>query len=202
MFKAHDSDQGRAGRVPHTAFDDPTCPAGRAAAGERRDARAWRCSHDRCAGDQGAARDPDRHRPPGRDCTAPGRSAGPGSDRVPSPTSSCWSSRSTTRRTSRRPASTRPQRCSVRRCAKRIEVSWWTDTHREIHEEPVIEPLFLTGLPRSGTTYFQYLFDQRSGHADAAHLGGRPALSAAGGRPGRGSEPPGRGRRAGPPDGG
>ncbi|MGE0880289.1 MAG: CmcJ/NvfI family oxidoreductase [Acidimicrobiia bacterium] len=26
IFKAHDSDPSRAGRVPHTAFDDPTCP--------------------------------------------------------------------------------------------------------------------------------------------------------------------------------
>ncbi len=26
VFKAHDTDSGRAGRVPHTAFDDPTCP--------------------------------------------------------------------------------------------------------------------------------------------------------------------------------
>lgn len=28
MFKAHDTDGKRAGRVPHTAFTDPTCPAG------------------------------------------------------------------------------------------------------------------------------------------------------------------------------
>lgn len=28
VFKAHDTDPGRAGRVPHTAFTDPTCPAG------------------------------------------------------------------------------------------------------------------------------------------------------------------------------
>lgn len=28
VFKAHDSDPVRAGRVPHTAFTDPTCPAG------------------------------------------------------------------------------------------------------------------------------------------------------------------------------
>jgi hypothetical protein len=28
IFKAHDSDPDRARRVPHTAFDDPSCPAG------------------------------------------------------------------------------------------------------------------------------------------------------------------------------
>jgi len=28
VFKTHDSDQDRAHRVPHTAFTDPTCPAG------------------------------------------------------------------------------------------------------------------------------------------------------------------------------
>jgi hypothetical protein len=28
MFKAHDTDDQRSGRVPHTAFTDPSCPAG------------------------------------------------------------------------------------------------------------------------------------------------------------------------------
>jgi hypothetical protein len=28
VFKAHDSDPSRAGRVPHSAFDDPSCPPG------------------------------------------------------------------------------------------------------------------------------------------------------------------------------
>lgn len=28
IFKAHDTDEARAGRVPHTAFDDPSCPQG------------------------------------------------------------------------------------------------------------------------------------------------------------------------------
>ena len=28
VFKAHDTDKRRSGRVPHTAFTDPTCPAG------------------------------------------------------------------------------------------------------------------------------------------------------------------------------
>ncbi len=43
--------------------------------------------------------------------------------------------------------------------AKRIQISHWTQEHPEIRAEPIVEPLFLTGLPRSGTTYFQYLFD-------------------------------------------
>ncbi|MGE0880290.1 MAG: sulfotransferase [Acidimicrobiia bacterium] len=42
---------------------------------------------------------------------------------------------------------------------KRIQVSHWAATCPEIAEESIDEPFFLTGLPRSGTTYFQYLFD-------------------------------------------
>src|SRR5262249_59972823 len=41
----------------------------------------------------------------------------------------------------------------------RIEVSDWVRRYPEITDEPVEAPLVLTGLPRSGTTYFQYLFD-------------------------------------------
>jgi hypothetical protein len=41
----------------------------------------------------------------------------------------------------------------------RIEVSDWVHRHPEIADEPIDAPLVLTGLPRSGTTYFQYLFD-------------------------------------------
>ena len=41
----------------------------------------------------------------------------------------------------------------------RIEVSHWAEAQPDIRSEPIEEPLFLTGLPRSGTTYFQYLFD-------------------------------------------
>lgn len=41
----------------------------------------------------------------------------------------------------------------------RIEVSDWVIRHPEIRDEKIEEPIFLTGLPRSGTTYFQYLFD-------------------------------------------
>lgn len=41
----------------------------------------------------------------------------------------------------------------------RIEVSDWVRRHPEVRNEPIEQPIFLTGLPRSGTTYFQYLFD-------------------------------------------
>jgi hypothetical protein len=41
----------------------------------------------------------------------------------------------------------------------RMEVSDWHRRYPEIADEPVEAPLVLTGLPRSGTTYFQYLFD-------------------------------------------
>ncbi|MDQ1430808.1 MAG: hypothetical protein QOF40_1410 [Actinomycetota bacterium] len=42
----------------------------------------------------------------------------------------------------------------------RIEVSHWARTHPAIEDEVIDRPLFLTGLPRSGTTYSQYLFDR------------------------------------------
>ena len=43
---------------------------------------------------------------------------------------------------------------------KRMDVSWWWANEAAIQEEAVERPIFLTGLPRSGTTYFQYLFDR------------------------------------------
>jgi hypothetical protein len=43
---------------------------------------------------------------------------------------------------------------------KRIEVSHWCAAEPGIVQQPVEQPIFLTGLPRSGTTYFQYLFDR------------------------------------------
>jgi Sulfotransferase family len=42
----------------------------------------------------------------------------------------------------------------------RIEVDAYVAEHPEVDESPLPAPIFLTGLPRSGTTYFQYLFDQ------------------------------------------
>lgn len=43
---------------------------------------------------------------------------------------------------------------------KRIDISWWWTKEPEIRAAPISSPIFLTGLPRSGTTYFQYLFDR------------------------------------------
>ena len=43
---------------------------------------------------------------------------------------------------------------------KRIEVMHWWEREPLIREQPVERPVFLAGLPRSGTTYFQYLFDR------------------------------------------
>lgn len=42
----------------------------------------------------------------------------------------------------------------------RIEARKWVRDYPEIADEPMDAPVFLTGLPRSGTTYFQYLFDR------------------------------------------
>lgn len=42
----------------------------------------------------------------------------------------------------------------------RLEGLKWLADHPEIADEPIAAPVFLMGLPRSGTTYFQYLFDR------------------------------------------
>lgn len=42
----------------------------------------------------------------------------------------------------------------------RLESLKWVTDHPEIADEPMHAPVFLMGLPRSGTTYFQYLFDR------------------------------------------
>lgn len=42
----------------------------------------------------------------------------------------------------------------------RLESAKWLRDVPEIGEEPIEAPVFLMGLPRSGTTYFQYLFDR------------------------------------------
>lgn len=52
------------------------------------------------------------------------------------------------------------ERTLVGRAADRIEAQKWLRDHPEIADETIRAPLFLTGLPRSGTTYFQYLFDR------------------------------------------
>jgi hypothetical protein len=42
----------------------------------------------------------------------------------------------------------------------RMEVDAYVAEHPAVDESPLPAPIVLTGLPRSGTTYFQYLFDQ------------------------------------------
>lgn len=42
----------------------------------------------------------------------------------------------------------------------RLESLKWLRDHPGIGNEPIEAPVFLMGLPRSGTTYFQYLFDR------------------------------------------
>jgi hypothetical protein len=42
----------------------------------------------------------------------------------------------------------------------RLEGLKWLREHPEIADEVIEAPVFLMGLPRSGTTYFQYLFDR------------------------------------------
>jgi hypothetical protein len=48
----------------------------------------------------------------------------------------------------------------VDRTADRLEALKWLRDHPEIANEKIVAPVFLTGLPRSGTTFFQYLFDR------------------------------------------
>lgn len=51
-------------------------------------------------------------------------------------------------------------RALVARTADRLHGLKWLADHPEIADEAVTAPVFLTGLPRSGTTAFQYLFDR------------------------------------------
>lgn len=48
----------------------------------------------------------------------------------------------------------------VGRMVDRLEGIKWLRDYPEIGAEAIREPVILTGLPRSGTTYFQYLFDR------------------------------------------
>jgi hypothetical protein len=43
---------------------------------------------------------------------------------------------------------------------RRIDIASWWNKEPGIQAGRIEQPLFLTGLPRSGTTYFQYLFDR------------------------------------------
>jgi Sulfotransferase family len=48
----------------------------------------------------------------------------------------------------------------LERTACRLEGLKWLRDFPAIGEEAIVAPVFLTGLPRSGTTFFQYLFDR------------------------------------------
>jgi hypothetical protein len=48
----------------------------------------------------------------------------------------------------------------VDRTADRLEGLKWLRDHPQIGGEVIANPVFLTGLPRSGTTFLQYLFDR------------------------------------------
>jgi hypothetical protein len=48
----------------------------------------------------------------------------------------------------------------LRDTVARLEGLKWLRDYPEIADERIEAPVFLTGLPRSGTTYFQYLFDR------------------------------------------
>jgi hypothetical protein len=54
----------------------------------------------------------------------------------------------------------------LRHLRNRLEVRAWTERRPDILAEPIKRPIFLMGLPRSGTTFLQNLFD----HDDALRL--------------------------------
>ncbi len=54
----------------------------------------------------------------------------------------------------------RIHRALLRDSTARLEGLKWLRDYPEIANEPIDAPVFLMGLPRSGTTYFQYLFDR------------------------------------------
>jgi Sulfotransferase family len=51
-------------------------------------------------------------------------------------------------------------RALVSRTMDRLAGLQWLRDYPEIADEAIVAPVFLTGLPRSGTTFFQYLFDR------------------------------------------
>jgi hypothetical protein len=54
----------------------------------------------------------------------------------------------------------RIQRSLLRDTVARLNGLKWVRDFPEITAEPIVAPVFLMGLPRSGTTYLQYLFDR------------------------------------------
>ena len=177
MFKSRDTDPRRAVRVRPHRVHRSHLPPGRSHAGERRDARAR------------AVRLMAREDPPVAALTvdevverASGAHRRRGSrpdalPREPRRRRRVHERRSRAHRRRRRRGSLGQLAVALR---NRIEVdrvrrrAARASTRRRSHA-----PIFLTGLPRSGTTYFQYLFDQEPAPADAAHVGGRTAVAAA-----------------------
>jgi len=51
----------------------------------------------------------------------------------------------------------------LRLLRNRLELKTWLTDHPEIRDEPIARPIFLMGLPRSGTTFLQNLFDHDDG---------------------------------------
>lgn len=51
----------------------------------------------------------------------------------------------------------------LRLLRNRLEIRRWLSDRPEIADEPIDKPVFLMGLPRSGTTYLQNLFDHDEG---------------------------------------
>lgn len=51
------------------------------------------------------------------------------------------------------------RRSIVARTCDRLEGLKWSRDHPEVGDEVIADPVLLTGPPRSGTTYIQYLFD-------------------------------------------
>ncbi len=56
-------------------------------------------------------------------------------------------------------AADRASQSLIARTADRLRAQKWHKDFPEIAEEKIDRPVFLCGLPRSGTTYLQYLFD-------------------------------------------
>jgi hypothetical protein len=54
----------------------------------------------------------------------------------------------------------RTRRHLIANTVHRLEGLKWLGDYPEIAAEPIAAPVFLMGLPRSGTTYFQYVFDR------------------------------------------
>ena len=52
----------------------------------------------------------------------------------------------------------------IRLLSNRLRIEWYRKRHPAIAEQPVPDPLFVTGLPRTGTTLLHGLLAQDPGH--------------------------------------